>query len=41
MQLQSAKAFAGFVRANRLSAHMTQQELAQAARKSRRWVHDL
>lgn len=41
MQLQSAKAFAAFVRANRLSAHMTQQELAQAARKSRRWVHDL
>lgn len=41
MQLQSATAFAAFVRRHRLQANMTQDELAQAARKSRRWVHDL
>lgn len=41
MQLQSAIGFASFVRASRLNAHMTQQELADAARKSRRWVSDL
>lgn len=41
MQLQSATAFAAFVRSNRLRAAMTQQELADVARKSRRWVNDL
>lgn len=41
MQLQSATAFAGFVRSSRLRANMTQDQLAQAVRKSRRWVIDL
>ncbi|WP_404435849.1 helix-turn-helix transcriptional regulator [Microbacterium aerolatum] len=41
MQLQSATGFASFVRASRMNAHMTQQQLADAARKSRRWVSDL
>lgn len=41
MQVQSAAAFAAFVRRNRLHANMTQEELALAVRKSRRWVHDL
>lgn len=41
MQVQSAAAFAAFVRSSRLRANITQDELAQAVRKSRRWVHDL
>ncbi|WP_337004384.1 MULTISPECIES: helix-turn-helix transcriptional regulator [unclassified Microbacterium] len=41
MQMSSARGFAAFVRANRLSAGLTQEDLAQAVRKSRRWVHDL
>ncbi len=41
MQLQSVSAFASFVRSTRLRANMTQDELARAVRKSRRWVHDL
>lgn len=41
MQLQSASAFAAFVRSNRLRQNMTQDELAQSVRKSRRWVHDV
>lgn len=41
MQLSSTRAFATFVRGTRLRAHVTQDELAQAAGKSRRWVHDL
>jgi len=40
-QLPSGAAFPGFVRGARLRANMTQDELAQAVRKSRRWVHDL
>ncbi|BDZ64843.1 helix-turn-helix transcriptional regulator [Agromyces mangrovi Wang et al. 2018] len=39
--LQSTSAFAAFVRENRLRTNMTQDELARAVRKSRRWVHDL
>ncbi len=41
IQLQSSLAFAAFVRGSRLQANMTQEDLAKAARKSRRWVHDL
>lgn len=41
MQLSSSAAFASFVRRQRLRANITQDELAQAVRKSRRWVHDL
>lgn len=41
MQVQSPAAFAAFVRSSRLRANLTQAELAQAVRKSRRWVHDL
>lgn len=41
MQVQSAAAFAAFVRSSRLRANMTQDQLAQAVRKSRRWVIDL
>lgn len=41
MRMPSASAFAGFVRSHRLQANITQDELAQAVRKSRRWVHDL
>lgn len=39
--LPSTSAFAAFVRGYRLRAGMTQDELARAVRKSRRWVHDL
>ena len=41
MQLPSAIAFASFVRSARLRVNMTQEELAQAVRKIRRWVHDV
>ncbi|MDL9981207.1 helix-turn-helix transcriptional regulator [Microbacterium sp. ASV49] len=41
MQLPSTPAFASVVRGHRLRANMTQDELAQAVHKSRRWVHDL
>lgn len=41
MQLPTASAFPSFVRGARLRANMTQDDLAQAVRKSRRWVHDL
>ncbi|MDX2376504.1 helix-turn-helix domain-containing protein [Microbacterium sp. LRZ72] len=41
MQLPSAIAFASFVRSGRLRMDMTQEELAQAVRKTRRWVHDI
>lgn len=40
-QVRSLAAFAAFVRSNRMRASMTQEELAQAVGKSRRWVHDL
>lgn len=41
MQMSSSIAFAAFVRSQRLQANLTQDELARAVRKSRRWVHDL
>jgi len=41
LPLQSRAAFAAFVRNQRLTGGMTQDELAQAVGKSRRWVHDL
>lgn len=41
MQLPSTAAFATFVRSNRLRRNVTQDELAQAVGKSRRWVIDL
>lgn len=41
MNLTTASVFSSFVRGARLRANMTQEELAQAVRKSRRWVHDL
>lgn len=41
MQMRSVTAFARFVRSTRLGANVTQDELAQAVGKSRRWVHDL
>ncbi len=41
MLLPSTSAFASFVRRNRLRANITQDDLAQAVGKSRRWVHDL
>ncbi len=41
MQMSSGAAFASFVRRSRLGVNMTQDELAHAVRKSRRWVHDL
>lgn len=41
MQMPSTAAFAAFVRSQRLQSNITQDELAQAVRKSRRWVHDL
>jgi transcriptional regulator with XRE-family HTH domain len=41
IQLQSTATFSAFVRSTRLQANMTQDELAQGVRKSRRWVHDL
>ena len=41
MILIAASAFSSFVRGARLRANMTQEELARAVRKSRRWVHDL
>lgn len=40
-QLPTGAAFPAFVRGARLRANMTQDELAQSVRKSRRWVHDL
>ncbi|MCE4026211.1 helix-turn-helix domain-containing protein [Microbacterium sp. Au-Mic1] len=40
-RLGSAGAFAAFVRRARLRAGMTQEDLAQAVRKSRHWVHDV
>lgn len=40
-QLPTGAAFPAFVRGARLRADMTQDELAQSVRKSRRWVHDL
>lgn len=41
MEVPSTATFAGFVRSNRLRANLTQDDLAQAVQKSRRWVHDL
>ncbi len=41
MQLSSTAAFATFVRSHRLRSNVTQDELAQAVGKSRRWVIDL
>ncbi len=41
LPMQSTSAFSAFVRRNRLRAQLTQDELAHAVRKSRRWVHDL
>lgn len=41
MQMPSGAAFSSFVRSGRLRVNMTQDDLAQAVRKSRRWVHDL
>lgn len=41
MKIPSTAAFAEFVRSNRLRSNLTQDDLAQAVRKSRRWVHDL
>lgn len=41
MHLRSTNAFARFVRGTRLGADITQDELALAVGKSRRWVHDL
>ncbi|MSS84353.1 helix-turn-helix domain-containing protein [Actinomycetaceae bacterium WB03_NA08] len=41
MRLLSEKEFAKFVRSHRLHANMTQDDLAQAVGKSRRWVHAL
>src|SRR5688500_17858347 len=40
IQLRSASAFAAFAGSNRLRTNMTRDELAQAVRKCRRWVHD-
>ncbi|UUE20064.1 MULTISPECIES: helix-turn-helix transcriptional regulator [unclassified Microbacterium] len=39
--MPSVRAFAQFVRRTRLARNITQDELAQAVGKSRRWVHDL
>ena len=41
MQLPSTVAFAAFVRSRRIEANITQDDLARAVGKSRRWVHDL
>lgn len=41
MLMPSTAAFAAFVRSTRLRASITQDDLAQAVGKSRRWVHDL
>ena len=41
MQLPSTSAFATFVRSHRLRTNVTQDDLARAVGKSRRWVHDL
>lgn len=41
MRLRNAWDFADFVRRTRTKERMTQEELAQSVRKSRRWVHDL
>ena len=40
-QLPSTAVFASFVRSGRLRVNMTQEDLAQAVGKTRRWVHDV
>ena len=40
-QIPSVPVFARFVRSTRIAKNFTQEELAQAVGKSRRWVHDL
>lgn len=41
MQLRNPAVFAGAIRSARLARGLTQEELAEGAGKSRRWVHDL
>lgn len=41
MQIPIPREFAAFVRRNRVSRGLTQEQLADMVHKSRRWVHDL